>query len=94
MRIKQFLTKMGNEIKFAYLMPTKYKIFLGKGALPHYNPRQGTSPWTPANTSLTDRVLPTSMCKGNESLREFKIGGSMDSLVEMVCKWRIHYEVM
>ena len=30
---------MGNEI--AYLMPTKYKIFLGKGALPPYNPRHG-----------------------------------------------------
>ena len=30
--IKQFLAKMGNET--AYLMPTKYKIFLGKGALP------------------------------------------------------------
>ena len=36
---------MGNEI--AYLMPTKYKIFLGKGALPPYNPRQGTSPLDP-----------------------------------------------
>ena len=43
---------MGNEI--AYLMPTEYKIFLGKGALPSYNPRQGASPWTPSNTSLTD----------------------------------------
>ena len=32
---------MGNEI--AYLMPTEYKIFLGKGALPPYNPRQGAS---------------------------------------------------
>ena len=40
--IKQFLMKMGNEI--AYLMPTKYKIFLGNGALPPYNPRQGISP--------------------------------------------------
>ena len=45
--------KMGNEI--AYLMPTKYKIFLGKGALPPYNPRQGASPLDQAaNTSLTD----------------------------------------
>ena len=33
---------MGTEI--AYPMPTKYKIFLGKGALPPYNPRQGASP--------------------------------------------------
>ena len=37
---------MGNEI--AYLMPTEYKIFLGKGALPPYNPRQGASPLNPS----------------------------------------------
>ena len=36
---------MGNEI--AYLMPIKYKIFLGKGALPPYNPRQYASPLDP-----------------------------------------------
>ena len=48
---------MGNEI--AYLMPPQYKIFLGKGALPPYNPRQGPAPWTPANTlprHLADRL--------------------------------------
>ena len=28
-------------------MPTKYKIFLGKGALPPYNPHQGASPLDP-----------------------------------------------
>ena len=30
---------MGNEM--GYLMPTKYKIFLGKGALTPYNPSPG-----------------------------------------------------
>ena len=44
---------MGNEI--AYLMSTKYKIFLGKGALPPYHPRQGASPLDPCeHISLTD----------------------------------------
>ena len=43
---------MGNEI--AYLMATKHKIFLGKEVLPPYHPHQGASPWTPANTLLTD----------------------------------------
>ena len=89
-------------------MPTKYKIFQGKGALNPYNPRQGTSPWTYANTSLTDcpsfnskwndthaicisvrkgggGVAPILMkVGGKEPLGGFKIGGSMESLVEMV----------
>ena len=43
--LSNFLTKLGNEI--AYLMPTEYKIFLGKGALPSYNPRQRASPLDP-----------------------------------------------
>ena len=40
--LNKFLTKMGNEI--VHLMPIKYKIFFGKGALPPYNPRKGASP--------------------------------------------------
>ena len=36
---------MSNEI--AYLMPAKYTIFYGKGALPPYNPHQGASPLDP-----------------------------------------------
>ena len=43
--IKPFLTKMCNES--AYLVPSKYIIFLGKGALPHYDPLQGASPLDP-----------------------------------------------
>ena len=42
---------MGYEI--AYLMPTEYKIFLGKGTLPLQHP-PGASPLDPANTSLID----------------------------------------
>ena len=54
--IKQFLLKMGNEI--AYLMPTNYKIFLGKGALTAYNQRQGASPTGPTRTLCAQTVLP------------------------------------
>ena len=54
-------------------MPTKYKIFLGKGVLPPYNPRQGASPLDPCK-HLVHRL----------SFSQFKIGGSMESLVEMV----------
>ena len=36
---------MDNEI--AYLMPTEYKIFLGKGTLPPCNSHQGASPLDP-----------------------------------------------
>ena len=35
-------------------MPTKCKIFLGKGRFPLTTPVRGPAPWTPANTSLTD----------------------------------------
>ena len=38
-------------------MPTEYKIFLGKGALPPYNPRQGASPLDLCERSQT--ILPT-----------------------------------
>ena len=44
--------KMGNDI--AYLMPTKCKIFLGKGRSPFTTPARGPASWTPAYTSLTD----------------------------------------
>ena len=57
---------MGNEI--AYLMPTEYKIFLGKGALgrcPLTTPARGPAPWTPANTSLTD--CPSHSSKWNDA---------------------------
>ena len=54
---------MGNEIK--YLMPKEYRIFLGKGVLPPYNPRQGAAPWTSANTSLTD--CPSHNSKWNDA---------------------------
>ena len=85
-------------------MPPKNKIFLGKGALPPYNPRQGLAPLTPANTlprHLAHRLsFPcTSVRKdlktvgGNEPLGGIKIGGRMESLVEIVYKWRIHCEI-
>ena len=45
---------MGNEI--AYLMPTEYKIFLGKGALPPYNPRNGASPLDPCEQARSQTV--------------------------------------
>ena len=98
---------MGNEI--AYLIPTKYKIFLGKGALPPYNPRQGASPQDPCE-HLAHRLSllhfkmewrpcismrkggggggwhPIFLWQSGETSHsgEFKIGGSMESLVEMV----------
>ena len=46
---------MGNEI--AHLILTVYKIFVGKGALPPYNPRQGASPLD--RTPRSQTVLPT-----------------------------------
>ena len=68
-------------------MPTKYKIFTI------------FFPWTPANTR-SQTVLPTIQNEmtpmhkppppflmtvgGNELFKEFKIGGSMESLVAMV----------
>ena len=55
--IKQFLTKMG---EIAYLMPTEYQIFLGKGVLPSYNPRQQRRQISPiqfGNTDLRDRYM-------------------------------------
>ena len=36
---------------------TKYKIFLGKGALPPCNPRQGASPRDPRVIFLTLKVV-------------------------------------
>ena len=41
--------KMGNEI--AYLTPTRYKIFLGKGALPPLQPPPGQLSGPHASTS-------------------------------------------
>ena len=62
---------MGNEI--VYLMPTKYKIFLGKGALPPYN-----NPLDPYENFAHRLSFPQfKIAKGG-------IGGSMESLVEMV----------
>ena len=52
--------KMGNEI--AYFMPNEWTIFLGKGAL---QPHQGATPWTLANTSLTD--CPSHNSKWNDA---------------------------
>ena len=96
---------MGNEI--AYLMPTEYKIFLGKGALPPYNPCQGASPLDPCEHLAHRQSFP--QFKWNDAHAkvwakkgagpdshfwwqsaekshsgEFKIGGSMEYLVEMV----------
>ena len=102
--------KMGHEI--AYLMPIEYKIFLGKGALPPYNPRHWGQPSAPSPLDPCEHLahrLSFSQFKmewrpcigvskggpgarpsflmtvaGKEPLGEFKIGGSMESLVEMV----------
>ena len=82
MSIKQFLMKMGNEI--AYPMPTKYKIFLGKVALPPYNPldpgeylaRRPSFPqfkmeWCPYTSMCKGRARPPFLMTvgGNEPLR-------------------------
>ena len=54
---------MSNEI--AYLMPTKYKIFLGKGRGTLTTPAIGQAPWTPVNTSITD--CPSHNSKWNDA---------------------------
>ena len=93
---------MGNEI--AYLMLTENNIFLGKGALPPYNPRQGAD--RPLRTPCSQTVLPTIQngmmpmhrCEqrggwgpgphfwwqSGEKSHSGELGGSMESLVEMV----------
>ena len=84
-------------------MPTEYKIFLGKGVLPPYSPRQGASPLNPCEhlahrLSFTQFKMEWSPCivrkgggphfwwqSGKRAIRgNFEIGGSMESLVEMV----------
>ena len=99
--IKQCLAKMGNEI--AHLMPTKYKIFLGKEALPPCS--QTVLP------TIQNGMMPISVCKGG------KEGGRTASLIfddsrgkwasrgnlKLVEAWniwwkwyklRIHYKIM
>ena len=61
---------MGNQI--AYLMPTKYRIFLGKGVLPPYNP---LDPYENLAHRLSFPQF--KIAKGG-------IGGSKAYLVEMV----------
>ena len=103
---------MGDEI--AYLMPTKCKIFLGKGRCPLTTPARGPASWTPVNTSIAHRLsFPQFKIEWRPcmwiSVRkwgraggprpnfhfwwqsgemnhsgESKIGGSMESLVEMI----------
>ena len=83
----------------AYLMPTKCKIFLGKGALLPYNPCQGASPLDPCQHLAHRLSFPQlkiewcpciSVRKGLMAVRgmshpgEFKIGRSMECLIEMV----------
>ena len=66
---------MGDEI--AYLMPTKYKIFLGKVCCPLTTPARGPASWTPVNTSLTD-------CPShNSKLNDQKLKNSLDYLILM-----------
>ena len=61
--IKQFLTKMGYEI--AYLMPTNYKMFLGKGRCPLTTPARPLNPCEQVRSQFKMEWRPwISVCKG------------------------------
>ena len=74
---KQFLTKMGNEI--ANPMPIKYKIFLGKGALPFAIPTRGPAPG-PMRTPRSQTVLPTIQMEWRPCISMRKWGGGAGGL--------------
>ena len=76
-------------------LPTKYKIFLGKGALPLTTLTRGPDPWTPANTSLTNCPSHKHAQRLGDSQGKCATLGNLKLVVawnpmEMVYKWRNH----
>ena len=70
------------------ILLAKYKIFLGKGALPLATPARGPAPWTPVNSSrkrsassLRSQLIESHMFKIFISLREMYSFVTCKSLV-------------